>query len=134
MALSKGERMALYLLLFSESRFAGKINGNLTASGDLPGGGNTPLGPAGSPAAALARFQAGAGPNGLGMDPAGLNDPALPLMGMFTPNGIVSSDFHVVRTALALDSYGESGPCPSGADELALVKGLRQTIDDDLGA
>jgi hypothetical protein len=133
MALSKGERMALYLLLSSESRFAGKINGTLTANGDVPSPGNPPTGPAGSPQAALARLQTGAGPGAgnLGIDPGSLTDTGL--ADMFTPNGLVSNDAHVLRNSLAMDNYGDSGPCPSGGDEGALVRGLQATIDGDQG-
>jgi hypothetical protein len=130
MNLTKGEALALYLLLSSQSRLAGVVAGTLTASGDQPSSGNPPLGPAGTPALGLARF------NGLaaeiGIPAAHLTASQTKLLTMFTPNGTVSNDFHVLRTALSLDDdYGDSGPCPTGDDESNIVLGLQKTIDGD---
>jgi hypothetical protein len=120
MALTKGQRLAIYLLLNSDSVLRRGLEGR---SGPVSGEGNAA--PPTDANEVVTRFAAQE--SQLGLDPA---DRPANLANLFTPGNAlsrnnVSTDPSVILTALEGDYIpGEAG-CPDGGDQAFVVSALR---------
>jgi hypothetical protein len=120
MALTKGQRLALYLLLNSDSVLRRGLEGR---SGSVSGAGNTT--PPADSDELVSRFAAHE--SQLGLDPA---DRPGSLGNLFTPGqelsrNNVSTDPSVILTALQGNYDPTLGPCPDGIDQAFVVQALR---------
>jgi hypothetical protein len=120
MAFTKGQRLAIYLLLNSDSVLRRGLEGR---SGSVSDGSNC-IPPADSDEL-VNRFVAHE--SQLGLDPG---DRPASLSNLFTPGHAlsrnnVSTDPSVILTALEGDYDPTLGPCPDGMDQAFVVKALR---------
>ncbi|HXA48955.1 MAG TPA: hypothetical protein VNV86_01555 [Candidatus Acidoferrum sp.] len=120
MALTKGQRLAIYLLLNSDSVLRRGLEGR---SGPVSGAGNTT--PPADSDDLITRFAAHE--SQLGLDPA---DRPANLASLFTPNHAlsrnnVSTDPGVILTALDGNYIPDDSACPDGGDQAFVVKALR---------
>jgi hypothetical protein len=120
MALTKGQRLALYLLLNSDSVLRRGLEGR---SGSVSGTDNTT--PPANSDELITRFASHE--SQLGLDPG---DRPARLANLFTPGAAlsrnnVSTDPSVILTALQGDYDPVLGPCPDGLDQAFVVKALR---------
>ncbi|HXA49836.1 MAG TPA: hypothetical protein VNV86_06020 [Candidatus Acidoferrum sp.] len=120
MALTKGQRLAIYLLLNSDSVLRRGLEGR---SGSVSDEGNTT--PPADGDELVNRFATHE--EQLGLDPA---DRPAGLANLFTPGATlsrnnVSTDPAVILTALHGNYDPNLGPCPDGSDQAFVVKALR---------
>lgn len=120
MALTKGQRLAIYLLLNSDSVLRRGLEGR---SSSVSGVNNAT--PPASPDELVTRFAAHE-PK-LGLDPA---DRPANLANLFAPDAVlsrnnVSTDPSVILTALEGDYDPKLGPCPDDSDQAFVVSALR---------
>jgi hypothetical protein len=121
MALTKGQRLALYLLLNSDSALRRGLEGR---SGSVSDGSNT--NPPANAQELITRFADHE--SQLGLDPA---DRPANLAGLFQPGSTmsrnnVSTDPAVILTSLEGNYDPTLGPCPDGLDAAFVMSALRQ--------
>ena len=130
--LTRGDKMALYLLLSSPSKLKAQVNGTLTAAGAVPSAGDPPVGPAGSPTEGIKRLVALASAPSVGVPKANFNDPVAQLNKLFNADGTINDSMSSLLRGLAMDGYPEQGTCPGGGsngnDTSSIVSALKTKL------